>query len=156
MWKSDDLAPTLSCREQVLPLAMGPGRQPSGTICQPEVPAPPILPELRGSACRACSLLFSLAESCWVNWPSQSLSNRNRILAKQMTCEVGMCEPERETCRGRKEVGREENYFSIYRIHWRTENRGQCGSKPRYWILSQNNWLKCLLWNLIDLCLWIY
>lgn len=45
-----------SCREQVLPLASGPERQPSGAICQAVVPAPPILPELRQSACRACSL----------------------------------------------------------------------------------------------------
>ena len=44
------------CRERALPLASGPGRQPSGAICQAEVPAPPILPELRRWVCQACSL----------------------------------------------------------------------------------------------------
>lgn len=45
-----------SCREQPQPLASGREKQPSGAICQAEVPVPPILPELRQPACRACSL----------------------------------------------------------------------------------------------------
>ena len=146
MWESQDLAPALpTAKSKRWPWHRAQG----DSRVEPSVK----LRFLRRPSCLSSDArhaehagsLFSLAESCWVSWPRQSLSNQNRILAKQMTCELGICGPgrRRPVGGGRRSGGEERGKLLVNTERWwRREFKRQYGRQTSVLDVKSKNWIQ--------------